>query len=235
MRKQLQLILPVLAGAALVACDIPGDGKADIRGQIIIPGDLVSDFVVQPGSPDADIDCEAATPWGETPAIGDISPTVYIGLYPSPLDPREGGLANGDDRWDDGCGEFDHDDDPTTEPITETVSCPVGGTTGLYAGTIDTAGSVVFEYEALYVDRGQDVYLVAWLDNLCRDDNQATSNLVWDMFGPPSPNDEDGEDIATNQFDIVSSAGAFGPIRVKGEKIEIDPITLDTALSAVIF
>lgn len=230
MRMQLQTLLPaVLAVAALAACDIPDDGFAELRGEIHIPAALAS-LVVKPG--DAGSDCSIEDPtWGDNPVIGDTTPTVYVGLYPKPLDPLENNFnPTQETAWFNSCGDIDEDDDPVTPPIPHDEACPIGGTTATYVQTIaGSNGGPVFEFEALQLETGT-AYLIAWLDNKCADDNSPTSNLVWQIGGAPGPLDNEAEEEDTDENDLANYPALEVDIGSGGNSI--DPIVLNSALRA---
>jgi hypothetical protein len=230
MRMQLQILLPAaLAATALVACDIPDDGFAELKGEIHIPAALAS-LVVMPADDDSDCTGEPST-WGENPVIGDTTPTVYVGLYKKPLDPLNDNFnPTQETAWFNSCGEIDEDDDPVTPPIHHDEACPIGGTTATYVKTISGSnGGPVFEFEALQLETGT-AYLIAWLDNKCAEDNDPTTNLVWQIGGAPGPLDSEGEEEATDENDLANYPALEVDIGSGGNSI--DPIVLNSALSA---
>lgn len=235
MRMHLQKILPLFAGLALVACEIPGDGFSELKGTIQIPGTLLP-LVVQPAdmdpaAPDPDCDIEG-NGWGSDPSLGDITPTLYVGLYTRPIKPLDRALYSSadDDNWRQGCGDIDADEDPITPPVHNEASCPIGGTTATYVQTIaGTSGGAVFEFNALQLPTG-DAFLIAWLDNKCADNNGPTANLVWDIGGPPGPRDAEGakEDGDDNDITIVEAI----PVSIGegGNRLD-DTLVLNSALN----
>lgn len=232
MRKHLQMILPAAVGAmALIACDVPDDGFAELKGEIQIPGTLLS-MVVQPGDATSDCDPEVDKGWGDSTPIGDIVPTVYVGLYPRPIEPLQDNIfSEGDEStWRQGCGDIDADDNPVTPPVHAEGACPIGGTTAVYQQTVaGTNGYASFTFEALQLPTGT-AYLMAWLDNRCAPDNSTTSNLVWDMSGPPGPVDADGDETLDDENDIT----IVTPLEVRigsGSNSLDDPLVLNSALN----
>lgn len=189
--------------ALLVSCAIPDDGKSDVVGRVAIEAGLETSLV--PPGPAADADCTGEVGWGETPAVGDVTPTLYVGLYSTPLDPTDDG------SWLELCGEFG---DP---PVARTESCPIAGTTGVYhAPTADEPW--VFEFEIPYVDRGQQAYISLWLDDKCAAGNSESAGLVWDLDGPP-----DGGDLV-----IAGPALSIGTI--DDDVVDVGILTLDAEL-----
>lgn len=181
------LVSSALAANLLGACAIPDDGKNDLKGRITIADSLIS-TIVMPGTDGADADCDGATAWGGSPAIGDVTPTVYVGLYTRPVDPTNNDFDPSDPTaWFKGCGSIDEDDDPVTPPVEHRESCPVGGTTGEYHAP-SAAEPWHFDFNILFVPDGT-YFLYAWLDNKCAETNDETANLVWDLGGPPDAGD----------------------------------------------
>lgn len=230
MRMHLQKILSFVAGLGLMACALPDDGFAELSGTITIPGTLMP-LVVMPADEDSDCDPDAAT-WGDSPAIGDITPTVYVGLFTRPIQPLRRTIYSEENlnAWRQGCGDIDHDDDPVTAPIHNEGSCPIGGTTAEFVQLIaGTNGGATFEFEALQLGKG-DAFLIAWLDNKCRDDNGPTTNLVWDIGGPPGPRDSDGDEEASDDNDITITEAIPVSIGSGGNRLD-DPLVLNSALT----
>lgn len=239
MRMRLQILLPAtIAAAALAACDIPDDGTAELKGTIQIPGTLLP-LVIMPSDVGGGSDCAAdAETWDDDPAIGDVTPTVFVGLYKKPIDPLNGDFNPVDENaWYKGCGMIDEDDDPVTPAIPHDESCPIGGTTATYVQTIaGTNGGAVFEFEALQLPSGT-AYLIAWLDNKCAADNETSANLVWDLGGPPGPLDEKGNEpddpvdpADPDENDLMN----YPPLEVDigSGSNSVDTIVLNSALTA---
>ena len=241
MRMLLQKIVPaVAAAAALAACAIPDDGFSELKGTVLVPAEHLA-LVVHPG--DADSDCPAdAEGWGESPAIGDITPTVYVGIYERPVDPLNRGDVDlpadqTESEWFRGCGEIDADDNPVTPAEHRLMACPVGGATGEYVQTIaGTNGGAVFQFEALQLPKG-NFHLFAWLDNRCAPDNVPSSNLVWDIGGPPGPLSgevEEGADLAAveeDENDLTLPVAIPVEIGEGGNELD-DVLVLSSALTA---
>ena len=217
------LLSSALAANLLGACAVPDDGKSDLKGTITIPSAL-ADTVVLPGSAEADADCAGATPWGGSPITGDVTPTIYVGLYTRPIDPTNDDFDPSDPTaWFNGCGEIDEDENPATPPVSHRESCPEGGTTASYEGT-DGDGQPVFSFDILYVSKG-DYFAYAWLDNKCSATNDPTTNLVWDLGGPPDAGDiVTGTPVAvtvnSNEETLDGDPGASG----------VQPLVLGSAL-----
>lgn len=239
MRKHLLMILPaVLAVSGLIACDVPDDGFSELEGTIMIPNSLVP-LVVQPSNVGAGSDCdpEADKGWGETTSIGDIVPTLYVGLYKRPIEPLQDNLFVDVDEttWRQGCGEIDDDNDPVTPTVHREGSCPIGGSTATYQQTTTGSnGGAIFTFEALQLPK-RTVYLMAWLDNRCAADNEASANLVWDIAGPPGPLDKVGENAVDDgaAFD-ENDIGIVTPLEVKiggGSNKLDDVLVLNSALN----
>ena len=233
MRKHLQMILPAaIAFTALLACDVPDDGFAELKGEILVPNEFLG-LVVQPDDVDGGSDCNPETEkgWGEAVAVGDIVPTVYVGLYPRPIEPLQDNLFSEADEttWRQGCGEIDDDDDPITPTVSRDGSCPIGGTTAVYQQTVaGSSGGAVFTFEALQLPKGT-AYLMAWLDNRCAADNAPSANLVWDMAGPPGPLDSTGEP-EEDENDIAIAIPLEVNIGSGGNSLD-DVLVLDSALN----
>lgn len=240
MRMHLQKFLSLIAGLSLMACQIPGDGFAELSGTIEIPGTLLP-LVVQPADSGDDGDCNGPVDpglddegWGTTPSLGDVTPTVYVGLYSRPIRPLTRSLYSPEssnlNAWRQGCGDIDADGDPTTPPVSTDATCPIGGTTATYVQTVaGTSGMAVFEFQALQLPKG-DAFLIAWLDNMCAENNGPTGNLVWDIGGPPGPYDFDGEEEDGDDNDITMDEAIPVSIGEGGNNLA-DPLVLNSALT----